>query len=406
MIEKNSISLLLGAGASVKFNAPTVSVLNDFIFKNSYNSYDWENSRYIPKKRLIRENTSFTSEEFSSEKFPLDKIENLLLDLYQYLREVNKALNYEDVLGLVRYYSTYLDKGDISLGFGDIKLIKEFVFSKLETKLVDKKIAFILKKMEIIILARFHLYFEEKLEKYSKGDLRLIEELINEKHCKSIITLNNDCIIEELFEMNKIKYNDGFDNKFEIINDFDSYTYFYKYDASKVNFFKLHGSFNYLTYFAPGNEVSRSYTLKCDYTEIVSVWALAQKANIERKELIFHMPKIIAGSLSKEQEYSQDYYFNVIRDSTIELGKTNVLIVIGYSFGDDGVNKLINNWINLDTENQLFIIDPYLDFNYGTLATWSKSENLENRIHLINRKVENVSYNDLINFIKEKKRVL
>jgi len=419
MIEKNSISLLLGAGASIKQGGPTMDTLTKFVFEEPPEGYIYNSSikRYElnqPEYRSFIQNTMKYFTTYGNFKISLRDVYTFINEMIKIIYEFSsqtdfkESVNHEHFLGALNFYKDKIRLKSTLIGFEEIEIIRKLI-REIFNDVNNKLILAVLDKTEDIIIARILLYFDLNMNEYEKESLMIIEELTKSKLCNNIITLNYDLMIEELLNSLSIPVNDGFECKTNFVDEFHTFSYSFKYKKDHLSLFKLHGSFNYMTYFHPREEnnthkVYHTEIVKFDISNIESILNTFDTSQTHRQ--LFSFANLTVDGYSKEKSYFSIYTFRRIIDSYIELQKSNVLLAIGYSFGDFGINSIVLNWLNLNSKNQLFIIDPYLDFNYGTLATWSKSENLENRIHLINRKVENVSYNDLINFIKEKKRDL
>lgn len=65
-----------------------------------------------------------------------------------------------------------------------------------------------------------------------------------------------------------------------------------------------------------------------------------------------------------------------------DLANSNVVYIIGYSFGDDHVNRLLQTFLKMDSGNKVYVIDYYPDMITLT-DEYTTQSNIINKIHLV-----------------------
>lgn len=87
--------------------------------------------------------------------------------------------------------------------------------------------------------------------------------------------------------------------------------------------------------------------------------AKSQKGGLMRS-LPEKEPKILIGTFNKIYEYTESIFSNIYYQFKALLGRSQNLVVSGYSFGDKGVNSAILEWLYSDRKNKIIVIhkDP------------------------------------------------
>lgn len=148
-----------------------------------------------------------------------------------------------------------------------------------------------------------------------------------------IFTLNNDLVLENFFKEENSVYT-GFVNKKWVGFDrrnIDENTY----NASRINYFKLHGSIDWAR-LTDGNIVKSNET----------------EENIEAK------PFLIFGHGTKI--YTIDPFFSLLNYFKESLHDKKYYFIVGYSFFDPHINNLFFNALSLEQEKFMIIINPSL----------------------------------------------
>jgi hypothetical protein len=187
-----------------------------------------------------------------------------------------------------------------------------------------------------------------------------------------IFTLNHDLIIEELFQKHNIEYCEGFLRA----NNNDLFWNPSVYDETLYNLrlFKLHGSIDWIL--NKDNLNNERYKI------------------IPKTEIYKEDPCLLIGTFNKILKYQGGIFRDLFFQFYKNLYKSNNLIVIGYSFGDQGINSVIIDWFT--KEKTLIIITPCRNnlFNNARGAAIGMLLENNNRIKYIESNIENVSVKD------------
>lgn len=125
--------------------------------------------------------------------------------------------------------------------------------------------------------------------------------------------------------------------------------------SGKLAFFKLHGSINsYIAY-----ELGLETRIKRDYG--ISEFLVEHKPEGEDKYKMNRLtdsiyPDFLSGSTEKIYHYDNPYYKILFQHFAANLQESDYLIVIGYSFKDQGINNFINDNY-LSAGKKMIVID-------------------------------------------------
>lgn len=129
--------------------------------------------------------------------------------------------------------------------------------------------------------------------------------------------------------------------------------YFKNEFNKKLRLFKLHGSVdNYIA------DVSKS-----DLTRVKKDWKIGEMYIEDREKETFSSlyqnsyPDIISGANSKLLWYKEPYYNELQVHFENNLKNAELLVIIGYGFGDDGINQKVEKFY-LTSKKTIKIIDP------------------------------------------------
>ena len=106
-------------------------------------------------------------------------------------------------------------------------------------------------------------------------------------------------------------------------------------------------------------------------------------------------PILLIGTYNKLAEYIKTIFLELFYLFYKTLYKHNILIVIGYSFGDKGINEKLFDWV-LQENHKMIIIDPNIENLRNKIWTilyseWDKGE----KIVPIKAKSENISWEEI-----------
>lgn len=174
--------------------------------------------------------------------------------------------------------------------------------------------------------------------------LSFIKEIIEDVNVGSIniFTLNHDTVLEHYLKKNKVPYDDGFAAGTGIRHWQPGSL---AWDSGRPRLLKLHGSVNWYRYKRGNKEFYGSRGL--DNQE--------KKTGIEQ---IGVRPLILTGRINKILEYHHSIYVDLHYSFYRLLPSVDSLIIAGYSFGDQGINSWIINWMNETAKHKILLLEP------------------------------------------------
>jgi len=165
-----------------------------------------------------------------------------------------------------------------------------------------------------------------------------------------VFSLNHDLLLEQCFMKNNISIIDGFTTSNRDLRYWQASLYEKK--EPKLRLYKLHGSINWCRIRNEDNPLySQQIVIATDPD-----YAKDKKGNYltlldERSFLI--------GTFNKMLEYTaKDIFFQLFCIFRQHLHASSRLIVLGYSFGDKGINSVLINWLLSNENNLMLIIHP------------------------------------------------
>lgn len=298
--------------------------------------------------------------------------------LIQILRDYMQ-FDYEMFYDYLKYKVNANKKNIIKHDFLNDKKIKQAFFNlpDIFTQLVS----------QLIISQK--TYFACKTDKY-KNLKKWIIDLQTIGHTIFINTLNHDLLIESIFGEQNI--NDGFvyentpysvdvNNKIEPVPFYDKDVYLNQIKNKSINFIKLHGSFDY---YKDSNEHK---LLKCPRGAAIHC---IEKRN-SQPVIENYAPQFLIGNITKKEEYNTFIYKDRHDIFKNILSESDVLVVVGYGWGDNGINNDINEYFK---GKLLYVVDPTA--NEKSCEIKNKCSFLRDRIKFLNKSIEDLTYNDFM----------
>ncbi|MFB0515475.1 MAG: hypothetical protein ACETWG_02585 [Candidatus Neomarinimicrobiota bacterium] len=179
-----------------------------------------------------------------------------------------------------------------------------------------------------------------------------------------IFTLNHDNLLEEIFSRQEIAFEDGFQR----LPRQDICTWdlnFFKGDT-KVRLFKLHGGSDWLRLYqsvpdSPGvgelvplfyDENGQPFMVvagpqrSTDYYKVMNIRKVINEHRLSSKKYDIENADgmILVGKSDKFYSYAYPPYLHLLSMFAEELEKRDKIIVAGYGFGDDAINRNIDEW--------------------------------------------------------------
>jgi len=286
--------------------------------------------------------------------------------------KLDRKINFEDIYSLL-YFLAYPSQSACYKRYGDgfieyLDKLSDEEKTKLQRSYDEQDSLNDLKEginPYFKVMKMLKCIIAKELEKHNGVDVTLLKSKFWDYLFKSekinIFSLNHDLIIEQILGHKSKDFQDGF----ELKNGFQEFTDNFP-DNNKINFLKLHGSIDWFYH---------------DFHV---------KKHPNSNERAF-----LTGTQNKYEEYLISIYSDLKWHYKRLLKNTEKLIVIGYSFGDYGVNTEIINWMHKKNDAKLIIIDPKAKtlLKTGFLIPRLK-EAFSTRITAINKGFENLTEAD------------
>ncbi len=396
MTEK--IAFLIGSGASIPAGFPSMNEITEQVLSGAGIVHFSDDSFGIGD--VSKFNMGFPDEYVPRVIVFLKRLK-VEIDLYYYQLK-QRTTNYEDL-----YYIAKQVHDSETFEY-DNPIAKPFI----DKILPDLKILFKGKKSEI--KSKWSLYeIADESIKYIHDMVSnmLSKQPVNLDHYKiikdfcideeipkiDIFTLNHDTLLEQLFAREKIEINDGFIESKNKMRRFDSINF--EIDNNKARLVKLHGSINWFRYRPEGGDWSNEFIgipLDQDY------WYI-KDTNNNFLLPIDGRPKLLIGTYNKMLSYVGGIYSELHCLFYRMLKQRNYLIVIGYGFGDRGINTKIIDWIYSNSQNKLIIMHPRLEnlklHARGSISNKWDSWIKEKRLFTIEKYIEESTKEDIINLL-------
>lgn len=280
----------------------------------------------------------------------------------EYVESHQGTVYHQLVVSLLDVAGSYFERKDIESFLSLLHKLKDKNDNKM-FKTMYSQISDIQDKDVISLIISTQKYVREKLEQI--GSLDYISNLKHLPFTPEVFTLNYDSVIENTLENGNIKYSDGFD-------PFWNTSSFERNDI-QFKLYKLHGSLYWFTTTKgklikvpiKGLEASRiKYITGEDLTEVI-IYPTIQKIKFSR----------IYSFL--------DYTF------TDRLSKSNVCVIIGYSFRDEDITKKLRESIQVNNALWILIINPNSKDSMSILKN-GLDEEPRLRIGFINSNIQDV----------------
>jgi hypothetical protein len=183
-----------------------------------------------------------------------------------------------------------------------------------------------------------------------------------------IFTFNHDRVLETYLESAKIAYYAGFGDPINHIRHWNPESY--DDDSTRVRLFKLHGSIDWIRFSGKGR----------DYIGIPVGGDPYNRVDPEGRPMHdWRRVVLLIGTLNKIIGYTSGPFLEILCYFRPSLFDLRTLVIYGYGFGDEGINRRILEWMGRDDKFRLLIIDR----DKAILERDSRLSGLRNRISTI-----------------------
>ncbi len=223
---------------------------------------------------------------------------------------------------------------------------------------------------------------------------RGIKHLLSDNHPLWIFSLNHDIIVEMLSNLLNINLKSGFfdakpisfnsyQNKYTLLfeeltrcninhNQFN----FFRHNESGINLLKMHGSLDIFAYGDDTNYRKIKFE-KNDPESGTKILKLIAEVNFEivnkdkincvnesvffdeYGEIQFLRHSILSGAHKFSPKMQQIAPPEFLAQFKSNLNYIDELVCIGYGFGDQHINEIIEEWLSFNDDNKLIIVNPY-----------------------------------------------
>ena len=325
--------LFFGAGASIPFYP---SLTTDYITKELKKLCNWE---YIIE----------LYNETNNSKIDCTKIITLLKTIIT----TNPQANFEEICGFIDSITNIL----IDAERNTYDKYDRITDTLLRCKILELKLESISNIKYIPYLFRcliVHIFLNVQKTEYYDELIVQQKEFINyftsETNKSSIVSLNYDDILKDT--IGEIYYN-GFDKKQPSHMPFSCENFFH----SKRTISYLHGCIRFF-YALP--DIQYSYenipSIKDRLDKLVLQKSLNNQhltSNLENHSYNVFITTGIAKNISMDYLPYNAYYTKFASD----ICKSSIIIIIGYSFKDHHVNRILSPFLNMNKENKIIIVD-------------------------------------------------
>lgn len=335
-----NIAFLFGAGVSIPSKIPSTKDITEKIFlgegivrgmAENYFFGDPKKFDYDPYQEFIPRIVKFL---------------NLLKkELQVFYQDSNEIINYEDIYYLVDFIRKNIYGAEKNPAFR--YLLKSFEktindLSKPIDPLIDSRISFESLLDEVIRYLEYTVIQLLSISPKNFNGLNFLKDLLADSNYSRIdfFTLNHDRVLENFLRLSKELICDGFgeeENEFRFWNK-ELYS-----SNNRTNFYKLHGSVDWY-YYDPESWVDRR-VCKCSPNII---WRDPRK------------PILLIGTYNKLAKYIESIYLDLFCLFYKTIYHHHTIIVVGYSFGDKGINEKLFDWV-LQENHKMIIIDPCVE---------------------------------------------
>jgi hypothetical protein len=198
---------------------------------------------------------------------------------------------------------------------------------------------------------------------WRKAYLSFFADAIRDDHSAEVnlFTLNHDRLLETYLRGMRptIRLIDGFGEKVDGLRRWNPMLFdaaLGEKDRPAVRLFKLHGSIDWFWRRPRSNRNDRRNPWADEFVGVrpprIRNAGRRQETEAPGRSLF------LAGTMNKEVTYTVTPFLDLHYRFHRILGESEHLIVIGYSFGDKGVNQRLSEWMGASRTRRMLVIDP------------------------------------------------
>lgn len=384
---EGKVAYLLGSGLSIPFCLPGVPELTELILNSDrYASLNTDQCFHVdlPPQRFIIPCEHNIPETIAAEFIRFVQV-ILLRDTME--KRTNYP-NYEDIADFIMQFQLSIAQQyeNPALGLSYLKEIENFATQR--NKNLSRLLEYSIRLMDCILS-----YFLNHNHSVLLREMKLIQNVIPDVLLGSrinIFSLNHDMIMEDYFMTRDIKYDDGFYPDHNGVYYFNFKRFWNSNEI--VRMVKLHGS------------IDRYYHNK-------SMIRAPDPRNINEprsnKFADNFIPSILSGKIVKMLDYSKPIHAELNAYFRIKLAtEISKLVVVGYGFGDKGINNTISSWFESNDENRMIVVtlDKKLLLDSSRLAIYRlfmNSDYIDNRrIVILEGGIESLTNTSILDALK------
>ncbi len=235
----------------------------------------------------------------------------------------------------------------------------------------------------------------------STSHLKFIECACQEVGKADVFTVNHDTVLEDSLR-DTVQIYDGFDTAKD---DFGLRRWncsVFDHVERGVCLIKLHGS---LDWFHWTDESLDGVGITAEF--LASGLPLCVNVSGRRlsKNVCDDQPVILIGTVNKMVEYLRSLFLELHFQFHRRLIQTNLMVVSGYGFGDDGVNMRIREWMHSSKDRRMLVIDPNparlrerfevtLPDDLSEMSDWGNWE-IDKRLKVVGQEIQKLTWDEI-----------
>ena len=192
----------------------------------------------------------------------------------------------------------------------------------------------------------------------------------------SVMSLNyDDCIYDSLVRLNFEKGFLKIDPRYLRQIDIDNFMH-----AKKVVYFP-HGHLKFqftdndnVTFWGDSNQANEER-----WNGINGV-AVGSTLSVLSGKFAYNYNTFLSTGQTKDDGLNHLPYAIYYQRLAVDLFKSNIVYVIGYSFGDDHINRLLRSFLQLSTQNKIIVVD-YYPYTITMVEEYKDSNNIITKIN-------------------------